>query len=554
MGQRLWFLALFFISQNLFSQPLNEGIINRLAVYGKVWGFLKYYHPKVASGKSDWDATLTKNYFSVKNINNNVDFNKKITRLLDSVGFVPPARSKALDFPDSLKKNLNINWIYDTTYLSDYNSRRLVFIFENHQPINNYYVTRRPRVGNPVFDNENLYGDVVLPTEPLRVLALCRYWNIINYYFPYLFLIDRKWDDVLTDYIPRFINITSDYEYFRKIQELSTQINDAHGMVNSGRYNYFSTLHIVPLKFALLDKKTYIIDFLNDTIARNAGIQKGDILKKMDLFDVDLLRAHHARHMPSSNKTFLDYKIDQWLSLVKVDSVNLELERNNGLIKTKIATVNNSRLVKLVPDKKFSFTKWRLLSDSVGYINMGLLDEDDINPAYLKLKNTKYLIIDSRNYPKWVIYPLANKLLKTRKTFMLITEPDYDHPGYIKYDPPMKAGQANNPDYYKGKIIILVNSETMSRSEFTAMAIMQAEDVILIGSQTAGADGDVSVVPFPGGIFSYFSGLGVYHPNGDVTQRIGLVPDIEIKPSLQGLINGDDEYLNRAFEYIKTGQ
>lgn len=554
MRSRWWTIALLLLTQNVFSQPLNESKINRIAVYGKIWGFLKYYHPKAGSGKVNWDEVFVNNYHSVKNITNNIDFNRKVTRLLDSVGITPPGRSKALGFPDSLKRNLNINWIYDTTVLSLYNSSRLAYIFENHQPFENYYITRQPRVGNPVFKNENAHADIILPNEPYRVLALMRFWNIINYYFPYLYLIDQKWDTVLNTFIPRFVNVSSDYEYFRKIQELATQINDAHGMVFSGKYNYFARLHMVPLKFATIDDKTYIIDLLNDSLCYKAGVQKGDILKKLDIFEVDIIRSHHARYMPASNKTFLNYKVDQWLPLVKTNMVDLEIERNGTIIKTRIASVNSSKKLNLHPDKKYIFTNWKLLSDSVGYINMGLLSRLDIDPAYDKLKHTKYLIIDSRNYPNWIVYPLADKLLRTRKVFMQITEPDYDYPGHVKYIPSMKAGNLFNPDYYKGKIILLINSETMSRAEFTAMAIMQAENVTVIGTQTAGADGDVSTIPLPGGIYCHFSGLGVFHPNGRDTQRVGLLPDIEVKPTLEGLIKGEDEYINRAMEFIRTGK
>lgn len=547
----LWILVL---GQSLHAQPFNESKINRLAVYCKVWGFLKYYHPGVASGKLDWDATFVNNYYSIKNLTSNSDFNLKISRLLDSVGYVPGGRSKALDYPDSLKKNLNINWIKDTSILSPFNSNRLLYIFENHHPVKNYYVIRNSKVGNPNFKNEKSYRDLLLPTEPYRVLGLSRFWNIINYYFPYFYLLDKKWDDVLTEYIPRFVNVASDYEYFRKIQELATQINDAHGMVFSGKFNYFSRRQIIPAKFYTINDKTYIISFLNDSLCHSAGIQKGDRVIKVDQFEIDVLREHHAKYMPASNKTYLNNKIDEWISLVKTDSSYLELIRNNDTIKTRIANVNSSRKINLPPGKKYAFTTWRLLSDSIGYINMGLLKETDIDLAYKTLKNTKYLIIDSRNYPNWVLYPLAEKLLKTRKVFLQIAEPDYDFPGFIKYIPPLKAGSVFNPNYYQGKVIILVNSETMSRAEFTAMALMQAENVTVIGSQTAGADGDVSVIPFPGGIYSYYSGEGIYHPDGSDTQRIGLVPDIEVKPTLEGLINNEDEYLDRAMKYIITGK
>ena len=55
---------------------------------------------------------------------------------------------------------------------------------------------------------------------------------------------------------------------------------------------------------------------------------------------------------------------------------------------------------------------------------------------------------------------------------------------------------------------------------------------------TAGADGNVSQINLPGGIQTYFSGLGIFYPDGTPTQRIGIVPDIEVKPTLAGLRAG----------------
>jgi len=551
-----WIALIFsiWLTKSTFAQPLNEVRLKNLASYGKVWGFLKYYHPEVAKGKFDWDAVLVKNYLSVKTAKSKAEFNVIISRILDSVGYIAPNRSKALSFPDSLKKNLNISWIFDTSALSLYNSMRLHYIYQNRQPSSNYYISRTPRVGNPRFSNENPYSDLILPNESYRILALFRYWNVINYYYPYFFQLDKNWDNVLLEQIPRFINVSSDYEYFRKIQELSAQINDGHGMVYSSRYNYFAKMRIIPIKVNTFNDKAYITGFLNDSICKTARIQKGDVIKKIDNFETSLLRAHIARYMPASNNTYLNYKIDQWLPLVKKDTILLEVQRNDSIFQIKIPALNNTKKLTQRPDKKYVQIKWTLLSDSVGYINMGVLNQMDVIPAYKKIRNTKYLIIDSRNYPHWLVYPLSRKLLKTRKPFIQITEPDYDYPGIVKYIPPLKAGKVLNPEYYQGKIIILVNSETMSRAEFTAMAIKQAENVIIIGTQTAAADGDVSILPLPGAMYSYFSGLGVYHPDGKITQRIGIKPDIEVTPTLEGVLNERDEYIDRAMEYILSGK
>ncbi|NJK97443.1 MAG: hypothetical protein HC905_23290 [Bacteroidales bacterium] len=184
-------VLLLFTCFHIAAQPLNEGKINRLAAYGKVWGFLKYYHPQVATGKFDWDATLVNNYFSVKNLNSNIELNQKISRLLDSVGYVPANRSKALDFPDSLKKNLNLAWIYDTSVLSFYNSKRLQYIYENHQPVNNVYVTRQPRVGNPVFKNEKYTKTLFYPLNHIASLH-CSVTGMLLITFSHTFIKPTK--------------------------------------------------------------------------------------------------------------------------------------------------------------------------------------------------------------------------------------------------------------------------------------------------------------------------------------------------------------------------
>ena len=72
----------------------------------------------------------------------------------------------------------------------------------------------------------------------------------------------------------------------------------------------------------------------------------------------------------------------------------------------------------------------------------------------------------------------------------------------------------------------------------------------LVGSQTAGADGNVSFITLPGSVQTYFSGLGVYFPDGTNTQRIGIVPDVEVHPTIAGVQAGVDEVLQRALALV----
>ena len=86
------------------------------------------------------------------------------------------------------------------------------------------------------------------------------------------------------------------------------------------------------------------------------------------------------------------------------------------------------------------------------------------------------------------------------------------------------------------------------------MALRSTPGAIVVGSTTAGADGNVSSIVLPGNISTIITGLGVYYPDGRETQRVGIVPDVEVKPTIQGIKEGRDEVLEKAVQLIEKGK
>ena len=82
------------------------------------------------------------------------------------------------------------------------------------------------------------------------------------------------------------------------------------------------------------------------------------------------------------------------------------------------------------------------------------------------------------------------------------------------------------------------------------MAFSKCPDVRVIGSKTAGADGNVSLIVLPGGIHTMISGIGVFYPDGGQTQRVGVRIDEIVEPTIEGIKAGRDEVLERAIEII----
>ena len=79
--------------------------------------------------------------------------------------------------------------------------------------------------------------------------------------------------------------------------------------------------------------------------------------------------------------------------------------------------------------------------------------------------------------------------------------------------------------------MILINEYAQSQSEHKCLFFAAATDVTFIGSPTAGANGDITNVALPGGLFVAFSGHDVRHPDGRQLQRIGIQPHIHVEPT-----------------------
>lgn len=134
--------------------------------------------------------------------------------------------------------------------------------------------------------------------------------------------------------------------------------------------------------------------------------------------------------------------------------------------------------------------------------------------------------------------------------FVKFTRSDSVLPGLYKFMESYKIGNLNK-NFYKGSKIILVNELTQSHAEFMTMMYKCSPNTIVIGSQTAGADGDIISVYLPGGILTSFTGLGVYYPDGRETQKTGIIPDITITPTIQSIRENRDLVLEKAIELLK---
>jgi C-terminal processing protease CtpA/Prc len=192
---------------------------------------------------------------------------------------------------------------------------------------------------------------------------------------------------------------------------------------------------------------------------------------------------------------------------------------------------------------------FQMLSDEVAYIKLSGIRIQDV-PQYMEqAAGTRGLVVDIRNYPsEFVVFALGSRLVNQQTDFATFTRCDPANPGAFVWSESTHLYPAATT--YEGKVTILVDDASMSQAEYTAMALRAGPNAVVVGSTTAGADGNVSTIPLPGGLKLMMSGIGVFYPDKTPTQRVGIVPDVFVEPTIAGTVAGRDEVLEAALKHI----
>jgi C-terminal processing protease CtpA/Prc len=523
----------------------------RLAGLCKVWGLLKYYHPDVATGEIDWDAVLADAIPAVKAAADYQSFNREIGNLIQQAGGV-----EKLDYNPDAPSHPNeelFKWIKDSTIFSSNVSKQLKIVQKKHVPANNYYV-QYGSLGVPSFKNEKAYEQLDYPDENFRLVSLFRYWNIVNYFFPYKDLIDESWDGVLEEFIPQFIAAGDVCQYQRALRLLFVHTNDGHSVgIYPDHSPCYPTRNYAPFEVSYIENQTVITRIFPGLLDYPGQAKVGDIILKYDGLDIDVYRKEQAAVTPAANEACQWKFVNRAVHTGAGDALTYTISKN-GQVEDIGVTLHPSALIR---DYKYYYNltqpKWRILSDNTGYVDMALLSIADAGEAMAELMNTDGIIFDLRFGNKGAVYRIARYLFPGTTVFAKLTWPNRSYPGaFDMFSFPVWVPE--NDNYYKGKTAILVNENSISSMEFSAMALQAAPNAVVIGSQTAGSDGNVTPIVLPGGVNIYMSGLGVYYPDGTPAQRLGISIDIEARPTAAGVQAGRDEVLEKAVQFIESGK
>jgi C-terminal processing protease CtpA/Prc len=394
---------------------------------------------------------------------------------------------------------------------------------------------------------ENRYPRPALPPRGLRLLAGCRAWGVIHYFYPYLSLIG-DWDAAVRQSLPALETAGDEAAYARALLVLMAHVADGHTTV-SGNPGIQQVLGEALPHLA--------VRIVEDQVAVTAvdpalnGLAVGDVIVSVDgepiARRIERLRPLTAA---STELTLRTRAARRALAGPKDSTARLEVLGGNG----KVRRVDVPRDSKFWQPPAPEDPPWKRLRPRIGYADLTRLQPEQVDPMLEELRDTDALVLDLRGYPNGTAWPLAARLnvrgakigaiFRRREVSGLDAEESES--GYF-FSQPLPEPRSWT---YRGKVVMLLDERAISQSEHTALFLEQAAGVTFIGSPTAGANGDVTSFLLPGGVWVTFTGHDVRHADGRQLQRVGIQPDVPAAPTLRGLREGRDEVLERALAWL----
>ncbi len=413
-----------------------------------------------------------------------------------------------------------------------------------------------------VSQKDKAYAAMIFPDKNYRLLALFRFWNVINYFFPYKDLIGADWNKILPKYIPKFEANMDAYEYQITVRELTAETHDSH--VSVSNTNAFAAKignFVPPVIVRFIENQTVVVKVFDEKLP----IRTGDVILSIDGEDIGKRRDFFARTIASSTPLASMRNVHNPILRGQKDSIaKLTVRGADKTIRTVEITRSmprtDRRWAEWANGNKRTTPVYQVMPSGFAYVDLDRLTLAEVDKMFDAIKNTPAVIFDMRGYPNGTGLAIARQLSdKTSPVYALYSRPIADAISlrYLSGTSQLTFAQTIEPgegkEIYRGKIVMLINEYAQSQSEHLALAFKGARpDITFIGTPTAGANGVITNMILPGNLSVSFTGSNVRHADGRQLQRVGIQPTIKAAPTIKGIVEGKDEVLEAAVKFLQS--
>jgi len=366
-------------------------------------------------------------------------------------------------------------------------------------------------------------------------------WALLDHFYPYWDTVDVDWNAELRARLADAATAADDDAFVAVLERLIEPLDDGHARVVY-RNNFQAGL---PLQWRWIEDRLVVTAVGEGAEALDVGI----VVETIDGIAADAALAAHMSRISGSpqSKRIVAPMRERWfpaptervLGVVGPDGARrqVRIESVPGAQAAEVREARPDPVAQLEPGILYvDLTRW---NDAIFAENLD------------RLAQAKGIVFDMRGYPKGSPAYLEHLITAPSRSpaFQrpVVTRPDaaasYPGDGGWKLTP--------KSPHIGAKTVFLIDARAVSYSESIMGTVQGNELGTIIGSPTAGANGNRSDFLLPGGYGVSYTGMRVTNRDGTLQHIRGVVPDIAVHPTLAGIRAGRDEVLEAGLAELK---
>jgi C-terminal processing protease CtpA/Prc len=402
-------------------------------------------------------------------------------------------------------------------------------------------------------------------TREERLAGLFKIWMVLGELFPHLEFAAGDWRHLVREWTPRFERAENRADHELALLELAATLNDSHVRLTAQHRARLLPARLggyaPPVALRDVEGKAVIAKLFNES-AVTAGLRVGTIVTAID--------GRTIESVVSERGALLSASTPQWrrsraliLALIGPKDSTANLTVHDGA---------DPRTVKLVRDlpaaQADDFTRTEPAIRHVeefGYLDLDRIETaDEVARALKEFAVAPGLILDMRGYPRcppqFSVVPRLIRAAASSGTFGYPVRSGTLHASHpfgahrVRNEQWLCSRYIVDPDqeiHYGGPVVVLIDETAASSSEDFCIYLRNERRAVFVGKPTAGTNGNVTHLHLPVGVRLVFTGMRVTYADGSRFQNIGILPDVEARPTLAGFRAGRDEVLEAGVATLR---
>ena len=520
--------------------PLTARQLDNLAVFAKVYGYVRWFSPHSEPNDPRWDAIAAEGAGAVASLSSPDALVGTLRALFEpwAPGLVVGGEAEVTQAIPHVAADL-VRWRHEgvefgrTTYRSERVRAEQAEIW-------------RAEVGAGLFVAVPLTASRSrLPADPqpadvptrqniadraTRLAATVIAWNVLRHFYPYFEDEGAAWDMRLRPWLGEAATAPDAEAFADLLRRMVAHLNDGHGEVLPAGGGFQ-----LPLLWRWVDGALVV----TAVTAGESEVAVGDVIVAIDGRPAQAVLEEAGERVSASTVAHRRWKAAETLRLrTSAEPVTLRLRGADGPDREIAVTpFGPARLEGRLEEARPAAVTW--LPQGAWYFDITRLDERRLREALRYVRSDQPVIFDLRGYPHGVrpdfLGRLSNRPVGTPPFLVPVA-----HRPEARDREWKQEGWEVSPAHprLRGRVAFLTDERAMSYSE-TLLAMVRGRQLAeIVGAPTAGANGNRNSFRLPGDYEVQWTGLKVINHDGSDLAGHGVQPTIAGAPTHGGVGEG----------------